>query len=218
MKVLLIKDVYKLGRAGDVKKVADGYGRNFLIPQGLAVLATSSALLRVEKIREQADTRRAILNNELGGVAEILSNLTLSFPVKAGETGKLYGSVTHAMIEEAILEKSKVEVNRRQLDFEPIRTLGTHIVKVRLTIDLIPEVKVIVHREGEALKAEEAAVETGAEQETAVETAVVETAAEQEAAVETVAEQDKAEETSSEPESAEEIENGSDAMSEAAEV
>lgn len=159
MKVLLVKDVYKLGRAGDVKKVADGYGRNFLIPQGLAVLATSSALLRIEKIREQANVKRAVLNNELSGVAEILAKLTLAFPVKAGETGKLYGSVTHAMIENGIKEKSGIEVQHRQLDFEPIRNLGTHIVKVRLTIDLIPEVKVIVHREGEVVKLAEAVEE-----------------------------------------------------------
>jgi large subunit ribosomal protein L9 len=79
MKVLLIKDVYKLGRAGDVKKVADGYGRNFLLPQGLAVLATPGAMMQAERIRSQADTKRAVLNNELGGVAEILSKLTLAF-------------------------------------------------------------------------------------------------------------------------------------------
>ncbi len=151
MKVLLIKDVYKLGRAGEVKKVADGYGRNFLIPQGLAVLATPGALARSENIRTQANAKRAVLNNEMSGVAEILSKLTLSFPVKAGETGKLYGSITPAMISDAIKAKSDVEVSRRQLDFEPIRTIGTHPIRVRLTIDLIPEVTVIVHREGEVV-------------------------------------------------------------------
>ena len=151
MKVLLIKDVYKLGRAGDVKKVADGYGRNFLIPQGLAVLATAGAVAQADKIRFQADEKRAVLNNELSGVAEILSGLVLAFPVKAGETGKLYGSITPAMIADAIKAQSEVEVNRRQLDFEPIRNLGKHMIRVRLTIDLIPEITVIVHREGEAV-------------------------------------------------------------------
>jgi len=151
MKVLLIKDVYKLGRAGDVKKVADGYGRNFLLPQGLAVLATPGALARTEHIRAQANAKRAILNNELGGVADILSKLTLAFAAKAGETGKLYGSITPLMICDAIKSQSGVEVNRRQLDFEPIRTLGVHKTRVRMTIDLIPEVTIIVHREGEAV-------------------------------------------------------------------
>jgi large subunit ribosomal protein L9 len=163
MKVLLTKDVYKLGRAGEVKKVADGYGRNFLLPQGLAVLATPGALARSESIRQQANAKRAVLNNEMSGVSEILSKLTLTFPSKAGETGKLYGSITSAMIAEAIQKKSGVEVQRRQMDLEPIRTLGTYKVHVRLTIDLIPEVTVIVHREGEAIdmpkdeEAEEAA-------------------------------------------------------------
>ncbi len=162
MKVLLIKDVYKLGRAGDVKKVADGYGRNFLIPQGLAVLATSGAVAQADKIRSQADEKRAVLNNELSGVAETLSGLVLAFPVKAGETGKLYGSITPAMIADAIKAGSEVEVSRRQLDFEPIRNLGKHTIRVRLTIDLIPEITVIVHREGEAfvLDQEEERVES----------------------------------------------------------
>jgi large subunit ribosomal protein L9 len=152
MKVLLIKDVYKLGRAGDVKKVADGYGRNFLLPQGLAVLATPGAMAQAEHIRSQANTKRAVLNNELGGVAEILSKLTLTFPMKAGETGKLYGSITPLMISEAIKKHSGVEVQRRQMDIEPIRALGTYKVHVRLTVDLIPEITVIVHREGEAIE------------------------------------------------------------------
>lgn len=171
MKVLLIKDVYKLGRAGDVKKVADGYGRNFLLPQGLAVLATPGALAQVEHIRAQADTKRAILNNELGGVAGILSKLTLAFPAKAGETGKLYGSITPAMIAEEIKKRSGVEVQRRQMDFEPIRTLGTHIIHVRLTIDLIPEIKVIVHREGETIDQVQEAQEEALEEVTSDELA-----------------------------------------------
>ncbi|HNW14392.1 MAG TPA: 50S ribosomal protein L9, partial [Anaerolineaceae bacterium] len=87
MKVLLLKDVYKLGHAGDVKKVADGYGRNFLLPQGLAVLATAGALKTVEKIRERAAVERAKLNQEMSGVAELLQDLELQFFSKAGETG-----------------------------------------------------------------------------------------------------------------------------------
>lgn len=139
-----------MGRAGDVKRVADGYGRNYLLPQGLAVLATSGALKQVENIRTQATASRAVLNKELGGVAEIISKVSLSFPAKAGETGKLYGSITSQMIVDAIREKTGVEINRRQLDSEPIRNLGTYKVHVRLTVDLVPVVTVVVHREGEA--------------------------------------------------------------------
>jgi large subunit ribosomal protein L9 len=149
MKVLLLKDVYKLGRAGDVKRVADGYGRNFLIPQGLAVLATPGALRQAEQIRNSAAVTRDAMNREMSGVSEKLAKLVLTFPAKAGETGKLYGSITPVMIAEAIKKKLDIEINRRQLDSEPIRTLGTHKVHIRLTMDLIPVVTVIVYREGE---------------------------------------------------------------------
>jgi large subunit ribosomal protein L9 len=149
MKVLLVKDVYKLGRAGDVKKVADGYGRNYLLPQGLAVLATHGALSQVEHIRTEAAATRQSLNQELSGLAAKLNNLVLAFPARAGETGKLYGSITPQMIADAIKAKADVELDRRQLDSQPIRTLGEHKVHIRLTVDLIPEVVVIVHREGE---------------------------------------------------------------------
>lgn len=151
MKVLLLKDVYKLGRAGDIKRVADGYGRNYLIPQGLAVLATQGALKQVESIRGAAEVARTQANQELSGVADKLSALVLTFPAKAGDTGKLYGSITPNMIADAIKEKVGVEVTRRQLDIEPIRVLGEHKAIIRLTMDLTPEVTVIVHREGEVV-------------------------------------------------------------------
>jgi len=167
MKVLLLEDVYKLGRAGDVKRVADGYGRNYLIPQGLAVLATPGALKQVKHIRARAETSRATLNQEMSGIAERLAKLTLAFPARAGETGKLYGSITAQMIADAIQDKLGVDIDRRQLDAEPLRTLGEHSVHVRLTIDLVPEVRVIVYREGETvdLGEEEVAPESVAEAE-----------------------------------------------------
>jgi large subunit ribosomal protein L9 len=150
MKVLLLKDVYKLGRAGDVKRVADGYGRNFLLPQRLATLATPGAMKQAERIRETATKERSRLNEELGAVAEQLNGMTLTFPVKAGETGKLYGSITPAMVIEAIEAEKDIALDKRQLDAQPIKTLGVHQVEVRLTIDLVPELTVVVHREGEA--------------------------------------------------------------------
>lgn len=150
MKVLLLKDVYKLGRAGDVKRVADGYGRNFLIPQGFAVLATPGALKQVEKIRQQASEKRAVLNTEMSAVAEKLAALSISFGAKAGETGKLYGSITTQDLADAIKEKAGIEIKRQQIDMQPLRTLGEHKAHIRLTMDLIPEIKVIVYREGEA--------------------------------------------------------------------
>jgi large subunit ribosomal protein L9 len=152
MKVLLLQDVYKLGRAGDVKKVANGYGRNYLIPQGLAVLATPGAMAQSERIRVEADKNRAILNEEMGGVAEQLQGVTLTFPARASETGRLYGSINNRMIADAISEKAGVEISHRQIDSQPLRMIGDHAVNIRLTVDLIPEITVIVHREGETVQ------------------------------------------------------------------
>ncbi len=150
MKVMLIKDVYKLGRAGDIKKVADGFGRNFLLPQGLAVLATAGALKQVEKIKSQAEIRRTSLNEELKGLAEQINGVVLDFAVKAGETGKLYGSITTQDVATALTEKVRFEVKRQLVDMQPVREIGEYTAHVRLTMDLVPEIKINVHREGEA--------------------------------------------------------------------
>jgi large subunit ribosomal protein L9 len=175
MKVMLIKDVYKLGRAGDIKKVADGYGRNFLLPQGLAVLATPGALRQADKIRDEATKRRAALNKEMSAVAEVLKDVALAFAVKAGETGKLYGSVTSQDVADALKEKTGVEVKRQQVDLQSVRELGEYTAYIRLTLDLVPEVQVVVYREGEA---------NPLEQEADVEAAPVAVEAEQPAPVE----------------------------------
>ena len=152
MKVLLTKDVYKLGRAGDIKKVADGYGRNYLIPQGLALPATERSIKLGLAIGKKATERRAVLNNELKSVADVLNGLVVNFAVKAGETGKLYGSVSPQMIADQIKEHKAIEVDRHQIAMEPIRNIGEFVVPVHLTIDLIPEITVIVRREGEIQK------------------------------------------------------------------
>lgn len=162
MKVLLLKDVYKLGRAGDVKKVADGYGRNFLLPQGMAVLATPNALKHSEKIKEVAVKQRAVLNQEMSAVAEVISGLTIGFPAKAGETGKLYGSITSEDITNALKAKTNIDIKRQQIDMQPIRVLGEHKLHIRLTMDLIPEINVVVYREGEVDPTAKAVVETPA--------------------------------------------------------
>src|SRR5512136_1577872 len=170
MKVLLTKDVYKLGRAGDVKRVADGYGRNFLLPQGLAVLATPGAIKAAERIRQKAAEQRSMLNDEMSMVAEALKKVQISFGARAGETGKLYGSITSQEIVDAIQAKSGYTIKRQQLDTQPLRTLGEHTVRIRLTMDLIPEIKVNVYREGEpepSLPIEEPAAKVEPEESTA---------------------------------------------------
>ncbi len=150
MKVLLLKDVYKLGRAGDVKRVADGYGRNFLLPQGLAVLATPQAINQAERIREKANVQRSIVNKEMEAVSKVIDGVVLTFSARASETGKLYGSITTQLIAEALQRKTGVEVARRQVDTQPLRSLGDYKVHVRLTVDLVPTIRVIVYREGDA--------------------------------------------------------------------
>jgi len=168
MKVLLLEDVYKLGRAGDVKKVAPGYARNFLMPQGLAVLATPGAVKQAGRIRKQGEVKRARVNEEMGGVAEQLEGTLFTFAARASETGRLYGSINTQMLADAVSEEIGVGVEARQIESQPLREIGKHTVAVRLTVDLIPDIEVIVHREGEppssalaeeeqeALKAEQA--------------------------------------------------------------
>jgi large subunit ribosomal protein L9 len=177
MKVLLIKDVYKLGHAGDVKKVADGFGRNFLLPQGLAVLATAGALKTVEKIRAKAAVTRAALNQEMSGLAALVEGVELSFSSKAGETGKLYGSITTQMIAEELNAKIGSQIERHQVEVEPVRMLGEHHATIRLTIDLNPKIKIVVTREGEAItKTEKTAVKEAKTVESAVEKVEVDVA------------------------------------------
>lgn len=149
MDILLLEDVYNLGRAGDIKKVANGYGRNYLIPQGLAVPASSAAVKQAERIAEEANKRREVLNEEMSSVAEQVAEVQLIFPARAGETGKLYGSITTQAIAEQLSEKLGIEIDKRQIHSQPLRLLGMHTVAVRLTIDLIPEFSVVIYREGE---------------------------------------------------------------------
>ena len=191
MKVMLIKDVYKLGRAGDIKKVADGYGRNFLISQGYAVLATPGAVKQSERIRKQAEIRRAEQNSELKGLADQINGVVVTFGAKAGETGKLYGSITTQDVATAVSEETRFEVKKQQVDMQPIRNLGEYTAQIRLTMDLVPEVKIIVHREGEAY-------EEATEEEVAEEAKVEETAAEAPAAEENTEAAEAASETAEE--------------------
>jgi len=171
MKILLLEDVYKLGRAGDIKKVAPGYARNYLMPQGLAVLATPGAVKQAGRIQKQGEIKRVKVNQELGGVAEQLDGKRFTFAAKASETRRLYGSINTLMIAEVVSEDIGVTVEAKQIESQPLRMIGKHVVKVRLTVDLIPEIEIIVYREGEspesaleeeekeALRAEEALIE-----------------------------------------------------------
>jgi large subunit ribosomal protein L9 len=150
MKVVLVRDVPRVGRAGEVKDVADGYARNFLLRRNLALPATPAALKDVEaQLRKEAldQQHRA---EELNKLAQQLEGITLTFSIKAKavEGDRLYGSIRDNQIAEELTRLSGAAIERGMVALEaPIRTLGTHELTVRLTKDLAPKVKVVVARE-----------------------------------------------------------------------
>ncbi|NDJ52386.1 MAG: 50S ribosomal protein L9 [Chloroflexi bacterium] len=149
MKVILLQDVYNQGVAGELVDVAPGYARNYLIPQGMAVKATPGALRQLQNLSERAEVRRAELAQHYEKVAEKIEELTLYFPVRAGESGKLYGSVTTAEIAEQIQEELGLELDKRRVGDRPLRELGDFDIPVRLDMGFSPMVKVVLFREGE---------------------------------------------------------------------
>ncbi|MCB9099298.1 MAG: 50S ribosomal protein L9 [Anaerolineales bacterium] len=145
MKVLLIEDVDNLGYAGDIKEVKNGYGRNYLFPQNLAILATPGAIKQAETIRKAGEKIRAQEREDAQAIANQISGLQLVFERRAGETGKLYGSVTSSDIADAMLDKTGIEIDKRKVALaEPIRTLGMQDVTVKLMIDLSTTIQVEV--------------------------------------------------------------------------
>ena len=155
MKVMLLQDVYNLGRAGDVRQVADGYARNYLLPRAFAVPATVGVQKQAENVRIAGDKRREQENRDKAGTAELLDNLRIEFPVRAGEQGRLYGSVTHQMIADAIEDATGEMIDRRNVIAPPIRELGIVEVPIRLTADLIPSVTVVVYQDGESSESQD---------------------------------------------------------------
>lgn len=159
MKIILTHNVPNLGQAGDIKNVAAGYARNYLIPRQLATKATPGALKEFERRRSAEIHRDKRLADRAEVLAQRLSDITLIFEAKAGETGRLYGSITTADIVEALERESGEKFDRRKhILSDPIREVGEHIVSVRLSADVTAEVKAIVKPEGgelpEAIPAE----------------------------------------------------------------
>ena len=149
MKVVLIDEVDKLGIAGDIRDVKDGYGRNFLIPKRLAVLASAQALAGAGSKRKTEVERRTKLNMEMESVGERLSEERLLIAVRVGPGGRLYGSVTTTEIADAVNEAMGVDIDRRAINLpQPIRELGHHQVPVRLAPDVIPSATITVYAEG----------------------------------------------------------------------
>jgi large subunit ribosomal protein L9 len=133
VQVVLTEDVSNLGKTGDLVKVRSGYARNFLLPRGVAVLATRRNIRQLEHEKQVAIARAAKLREEAKGLAEALAELTLQIAKQAGEEGKLYGSVTAAEVADALREKG-YEVDRRkvQMPDQPIKELGTYDLGAKL--------------------------------------------------------------------------------------
>lgn len=143
MKVILLQDVKALGKKGEIKDVADGYGRNFLIGKKLACEATPQNLknLAVEQ-KKQADRAAAELA-EAKRLAGELASLQIDMPVKAGEGGKLFGSVTNKEVAEAISAKVGAEIDKRRVEIkDPIKALGTAEVTVKLHTEVHQKVRI----------------------------------------------------------------------------
>ncbi|MDR2800936.1 MAG: 50S ribosomal protein L9 [Desulfovibrio sp.] len=156
MKVILRNDVENLGRLGDMVDVRAGYGRNFLLPKGHAMLATGANRKIFELERKKLEAKATALRKEAAGLAEKIAAARLLIPMRVGDREKLYGSVNTTLIAEALAGQG-IEVDRRRVLLEsPIRTLGDYVIRVRLHADVIAELALSVVAEKTAHDEEEA--------------------------------------------------------------
>ena len=144
MKVIFLQDVPSVARAGEVKEVSDGYGRNYLIPKKLAALAKPESLNAVAaKLAAQARVE-AKTEAELAEMAKQLDGKEVTLSAKTGGKDRLYGSITAADIAAELEKTTGITVDKRKIEAESIRQIGTHEVGIRLTKDLVPRIKVTV--------------------------------------------------------------------------
>jgi large subunit ribosomal protein L9 len=148
MKVLLLEDVDNLGLAGQVVTVADGYGRNYLIPRGLAKVASKGALKQADQVRKAGERKRARQLADAQDLARHIERLTLTFQARAGEKGKLYGSITTADMAQGLERELGQEFDRRKIISDPLRQIGEHSVQIRLMTDVSASLKVVIEPEG----------------------------------------------------------------------
>jgi large subunit ribosomal protein L9 len=145
MRVILKTEVKGLGRVGDVKDVADGYARNYLLPKGLAIEATGGQLKHLAQERDAEKNRKDRAHGEAEALAKRLGEVALVFKLKAGEQGKTFGSVTAKEVAEALTKEAKAEIDRTKVILiEPLRSLGVHKVEIRLLADVRASVTVAI--------------------------------------------------------------------------
>ncbi|RLC72430.1 MAG: 50S ribosomal protein L9 [Chloroflexi bacterium] len=148
MKVILLQDVPRLGKAGEIKEVADSYGRNFLLPRGLAEFASPSILKQVEE-RQRAEARRQRLADaELASLAQSLEGVEVIIKAKVGAQGRLYGAITSGDIADELHRVIGQDIDKKKIELEePIHQLGEYEVVVRLSKELVPKIRVVVEEE-----------------------------------------------------------------------
>ena len=148
MKVILTQDVAKLGKSGELKTVADGYATNFLIPQGVAVPAAGGAFRAWQHDIASREDKRKRDREDAEIAATRIASTTLTMGVKVGEGGKLFGSITAKDIADALARRG-IEVDRHKIDLEePLKSLGTYKVAIKVAAGMTPEVTVVVEPKG----------------------------------------------------------------------
>ncbi|HEX7594097.1 MAG TPA: 50S ribosomal protein L9 [Anaerolineae bacterium] len=148
MQVLFLQNVPGVGNAGEVKKVADGYARNYLLPHKLAVTATEGALKQADGIKQAVVRREAKTLAEAQELAKLIEKATLTFRAKAGEGDRLFGSITSGDIADALAREKGITVDKRKIELpSPLKELGSHQVAIKLHPEVTAKVPVVVEKE-----------------------------------------------------------------------
>src|SRR5262245_20981595 len=148
VKLILVESIHRLGEAGDLVSVKPGFARNFLLPQGKALLATESRVKEFEHKRRIAEEKAAKEQKDLEAVKQRLEALKIEIGARAGESGKLFGSVTAAQVADKV-EAAGIKIDRRRIDLrEPIKEIGEHKVAVKLLRELVAQLSITVVAEG----------------------------------------------------------------------
>ena len=155
MEVILLRDVEKVGLRGEVVSVARGYARNFLLPRGLAEVATKDRVAELKKRDAQRARHEAKTADDASAIAATLAKLELRFEVKAGPTGSLFGSVTPTDIADELWKTAKVRVDRRKIGIDNIKRIGRYDVPIDLFQDVCVDGKTVVVPEGGELPSED---------------------------------------------------------------
>ena len=144
MRVMLTKDVERVGKAGDIKEVSDGYGRNFLFPRKLAVPAHRGVEAEGKRLRETVARKETKDRVEAQALADEIGNKTVVVRLKVGAEDKAFGSITNQDVASALKAQHRVDIDRHKIEMEPIKTLGEHQVPLRLHRDVTAHVNLIV--------------------------------------------------------------------------